>query len=126
MTRFKMRETTKAEGAATVEDLEEFSAGLICLTGGEEGPLAAAFARGGESEARKIAERLAAIYGRGNLYLELQRHQEREEECRNQSLLRIASQSQSAGDCYQRRALCDGERSRAAGYFHRHSPSHDA
>jgi error-prone DNA polymerase len=41
ITRFKMREQTKAEGAATLEDLEEFSAGLICLTGGEEGPLAA-------------------------------------------------------------------------------------
>ncbi len=91
ITRFKMRETTKAEGAATVEDLEEFSAGLICLTGGDEGPLAAALARGGESEARKIAERLAAIYGRGNVYIELQRHQEREEECRNQSLLRMAA-----------------------------------
>jgi error-prone DNA polymerase len=90
ITRFKMREATKAEGAATVEDLEEFSAGLICLTGGEEGPLAAALARGGECEARKTAERLAAIYGRGNLYVELQRHQEREEECRNQSLLGVA------------------------------------
>ena len=27
ITRFKMRETTKAEGAATLEDLEEFSRG---------------------------------------------------------------------------------------------------
>jgi error-prone DNA polymerase len=90
ITRFKMREATKAEGAATIEDLEEFSAGLICLTGGEEGPLAAALGRGGECEARKTAERLAAIYGRGNLYVELQRHQEREEECRNQSLLSVA------------------------------------
>ena len=52
ITRFKMRETTKVEGAATVEDLEEFAGGLICLTGGEEGPLAAALGRGGESEAR--------------------------------------------------------------------------
>ena len=69
ITRFKMRETTKAEGAATVEDLEEFSAGLICLTGGDEGPLAAALVRGGENEARKTAERLAAIYGRGNAYI---------------------------------------------------------
>ena len=90
ITRFKMRETTKAEGAARVEDLEEFSAGLICLTGGEEGPLTAALKRGGESEAGKVAERLASIYGQGNLYLELQRHQEREEECRNQSLLSVA------------------------------------
>jgi error-prone DNA polymerase len=91
ITRFKMREATKAESAAMAEDLEEFSAGLICLTGGEEGPLAAALQRGGENEVRKIAERLASIYGRGNLYLELQRHQEREEECRNQSLLSVAA-----------------------------------
>ena len=91
ITRFKMRETTKAEGAATMEDLEEFAGGLICLTGGDEGALAAALARGGEGEARKIAEKLASIYGRGNLYIELQRHQEREEECRNQALLRVAS-----------------------------------
>ena len=91
LTRFKMRETTKAEGAATLDDLEEFSDGLICLTGGDEGPLAAALARGGESEARTITGRLASIYGRGNLYIELQRHQEREEECRNQSLLSLAA-----------------------------------
>jgi error-prone DNA polymerase len=91
ITRFKMREAAKAEGAATLDDLEEFSAGLICLTGGEEGPLAAALARGGEGNARKSLDRLASIYGRGNLYVELQRHQEREEECRNQSLLSLAS-----------------------------------
>ena len=46
ITRFKMRESTKAEGAATLEDIEEFSAGLICLTGGDEGPLAAALVAG--------------------------------------------------------------------------------
>ena len=91
ITRFKMREATKAEGAATLEDLEEFSARLICLTGGEEGPLAAALANNGQTGARKLADRLTAIYGRGNLYLELQRHGQREEECRNQSLLSLAS-----------------------------------
>ncbi len=48
ITRFKMRETTKAEGAATLTDLEEFSSGLICLTGGEEGPLAPALQNGGD------------------------------------------------------------------------------
>jgi error-prone DNA polymerase len=91
ITRFKMRETSKAEGAATLEDLEEFSAGLICLTGGEEGPLAAALARGGPDEARRGVERLASIYGCGDVFVELQRHQLREEECRNQAALRIAS-----------------------------------
>ena len=91
ITRFKMREATKAEGAATLDDLEEFSCGLICLTGGEEGPLAAALARGGERAARQSLDRLASIYGHGNLYVELQRHQEREEECRNLSLLDVAA-----------------------------------
>jgi error-prone DNA polymerase len=91
ITRFKMRETTKTEGAATLEDLEEFSAGLICLTGGDEGPVAAALVRDGRREASKLIEQLAAIYGPGNLYLELQRHQLRDEECRNQSLLSLAS-----------------------------------
>ena len=87
ITRFKMREAGKAEGAATLEDLEEFSAGLICLTGGNEGPLAGK----SNSETRKLADQLTSIYGRGNLYLELQRHGQREEECRNQFLLTLAS-----------------------------------
>ena len=91
ITRFKMREAAKAEGAATLEDLEEFSAGLICLTGGEEGPLGPALAHDGMEGARKIIDRLVSIYGRANLYVELQRHQQREEECRNQSLLSLAS-----------------------------------
>ena len=91
ITRFKMRETTKAEGSATFDDLEEFSAGLICLTGGEEGPLAAALNQGGEDGARATLNRLGSIYGHGNVYVELQRHREREEEYRNAALLNIAS-----------------------------------
>ncbi len=91
ITRFKMRETTKAEGAATLDDLEEFSPGLICLTGGEEGPMAAALVQGGQGVARKTLDCLAAIYGRGNIYIELQRHQQREEEYRNQALLNTAT-----------------------------------
>ena len=91
ITRFKMRESTKAEGAATLDDLEEFSAGLICLTGGDEGPVAAALADNGQAKARTILDRLSSIYGRTNLYVELQRHQIREEEIRNQLLLDLAS-----------------------------------
>ena len=91
ITRFKMREATKAEGAATLDDLEEFSAGLICLTGGDEGPLTAALAHEGTRAAHNLADRLTNIYGRSNLYIELQRHQQRDEECRNQSLLSLAS-----------------------------------
>ena len=89
ITRFKMREATKTEGAATLDDLEEFSAGLICLTGGDEGPLAAALAQDGN--VHKVVDRLAAIYGHGNLYVELQRHRQRDEEARNQALLDLAA-----------------------------------
>src|SRR4029077_12217177 len=39
ITCFKMREAEKCEGAATLNDLEEHANGLICLTGGDEGPL---------------------------------------------------------------------------------------
>jgi error-prone DNA polymerase len=89
-----MREATKTEGAATLDDLAEFSSGLICLTGGDEGPLAAALAAGGTDQAHKVAEKLAAIYERGNLFVELQRHQLRDEEARSQALLSMASSLQ--------------------------------
>ena len=91
ITRFKMQETTKAEGAATFDDLEEFSSGLVCLTGGDEGPLAAALSHSGEHGALVSLDRLVSIYGRQNVYVELQRHYEREEECRNSALIEIAS-----------------------------------
>ncbi len=52
ITRFKLRETTKQEGAAKLADLEEYSRGLVCLTGGEEGPLAAALMKDGEAAGR--------------------------------------------------------------------------
>jgi error-prone DNA polymerase len=90
VTQFKMRETTKCEGAALFDDLSEYAGGLVCLTGGDEGPLAAALVNSGESAGREVVEQLARIFGRENVYVELQRHQEREEEWRNQAALRIA------------------------------------
>ena len=94
ITRFKMRERGKAEGAATMEDFAEFSDGLICLTGGDEGPLAAALARGGDEAGRQCVEELVRLFGQDNVYVELQRHGSREEEWRNQAALRIAKSLQ--------------------------------
>ncbi len=90
ITRFKMRERSKCEGSAWMEDLAEFSTGLVCLTGGDEGPLAAALRAGGEAEGRACVERLVRTYGPGNVYVELQRHGCRREEARNQAAIRIA------------------------------------
>jgi error-prone DNA polymerase len=90
ITQFKMRETTKNAGAANFEDLQQYAPGLVCMTGGDEGPLTAALINGGEEAGREVVEQLIHIFGRENVYVELQRHQEREEEWRNQTATRIA------------------------------------
>ncbi|HWJ48407.1 MAG TPA: DNA polymerase III subunit alpha, partial [Candidatus Udaeobacter sp.] len=82
ITKMKLR-AKKGEGAVTTQELEEHAAGLICLTGGDEGPLAAALEQGGTDEARKQIDQLIAIFGPKNVYVELQRHFHREEESRN-------------------------------------------
>jgi error-prone DNA polymerase len=90
ITRFKLREPHKAEGSARLADVAEFSRGLICLTGGGEGPLASALARGGYNEAQREVERLVHIFGPHHVFVELQRHYDRAEEHRNQAAVRIA------------------------------------
>ncbi len=89
LTRMKLR-SKKEEGAVTDSELEEYAAGLICLTGGEEGPLATGLAQGGPAEAMRRVLRLTEIFGPGNVYVELQRHFHREEETRNRTAVEIA------------------------------------
>ena len=79
----------KGEAAASPEDLAEHARGLILLSGGSEGPLAVALQRGFE-EARACLETLAAIFGAGNVYAELQRHFDRQQEARNQAVIELA------------------------------------
>jgi len=90
ITQFKMHETTKQEGAANFDELQQYAPGLVCLTGGDEGPLASALMHGGEEAGRETVEWLIRIFGQKNIYVELQRHREREEEWRNQAAIRIA------------------------------------
>jgi len=89
VTRFKMR-SKKREGAAALAEVAEHAEGLVCLTGGDDGPLAEALGRGGTGEARREAQRLIATFGRENVYAELQRHYDPVEEARNQSVVEIA------------------------------------
>jgi error-prone DNA polymerase len=76
--------------AATANDLAELSQGLVCLTGDEHGPLAAALASGGMEQARRAVEQLVHIFGHENVYVELQRHFHRQQEARNQAAVEIA------------------------------------
>jgi error-prone DNA polymerase len=94
VTQFKMREKKKTEGTATWDDLQQYASGLVCLTGGEEGPLAAALRKGGEEAGRETVQQLIKIFGREQVYVEVQRHYEPEEEWRNQTAIRIASSLQ--------------------------------
>ena len=90
VTRYKLCEAHKAEGAACLSDVAEFAGGLVCLTGGDEGPLAATLAGGGYDAALSEVEHLAQIFGARNVYVELQRHFDREQEHRNQAAVCIA------------------------------------
>src|ERR1022692_3355827 len=70
VTRMKLR-AKKGEGAATLEEIAEFSRGLLCIT-------------------RHPSQRLLDIFGRQHLYAELQRHYQREEEAHNQATVDCA------------------------------------
>jgi error-prone DNA polymerase len=72
ITRMKLR-AKKGEGQATLQELAEHSTGLICLWDG-----------------RRPVEPLIAVFGKANLYAELQRHFDREEEARNQQVIETA------------------------------------
>ena len=81
------------ECAVTPDELAEYAEGLVCLTGDHDGPLAKAFHhRDTENKegAQRTAEWLVNIFGKGNVYAELQRHLNRDEEARNQAVVEIA------------------------------------
>jgi len=89
ITKMKLR-ASKGEGAAREQELQQHAAGLICLTGGEDGPLAHALRHGGIQEGKKSVEHLTGIFGHSNVYVELQRHFHREQEARNRAAIDIA------------------------------------
>jgi error-prone DNA polymerase len=74
ITRMKLR-AKKGEGTATPEELAEFSEGLVGLASEPD---------------RAHIDRLVAAFGRRNLYIELQRHHNRDQEARNQALIEMA------------------------------------
>src|SRR5207302_1795485 len=114
ITKMKLR-AKKGEGSVRKEELEEHADGLICLTGSADGPLAAALRRGGIEEAHKQVDQLIGLFGRKNVYVELQRHFHREEEARNRAAIAIARSLNlpllaTNGVCYataNNRELCD-------------------
>jgi error-prone DNA polymerase len=83
ITRMNLR-APKGEGALSLDELEGHTEGLVTLAGREA-------LRGGRHGVGGLIDRLVGIFGRSNVYLELQRHLLRDEEADNQALLALAS-----------------------------------
>jgi error-prone DNA polymerase len=86
MTRMKLR-APKGKGAIIDDELAEYARGVICLTGGDSGPLTTAISK---NDGETALERLIEIFGRQNVYVELQRHYDRVEEGINQRAIALA------------------------------------
>jgi error-prone DNA polymerase len=90
LTKTKLRVPKHTPSSARVEELAQYAHGLVCLTGDEQGPFARALEQGGIEAARKLLLKLVTIFGRDNVYVELQRHLERKQEVRNRVAVSLA------------------------------------
>jgi len=79
----------KGEARFTWDLIAQHAAGLHCMTGGDEGPLAHALAKGGIVEAETLLHKVSGIFS-GRTHIELQRHHRRDEEHRNIALVDLA------------------------------------
>ncbi|MAM34263.1 MAG: DNA polymerase III subunit alpha [Micavibrio sp.] len=68
-----MEGEANAEPTLNLEKLKEFNQGLICLSGGYQGPLGQRLVHGQNDEAKAYCQNLQNIFG-DRLYMELQRH----------------------------------------------------
>ncbi|MGH9339199.1 MAG: DNA polymerase III subunit alpha [Acidobacteriota bacterium] len=89
ITRMKI-DSKKGEGTVDLTEMEEFSSGLVCLTGGDRGPLRAALNRDGVEQASQFLTHLKNIFGPKGVFVEIQRHFDREQEQANQALIDLA------------------------------------
>lgn len=65
---------TKGAPVLTIEDVAQHAGGLLCLSGCRQGAVAQAVLADDLGRARRAAGRLADIFGRDRLWIELQRH----------------------------------------------------
>ena len=77
------------------DELPQYAQGLVALTGDEDGPLSSAIRRRdtgtASDEAPKTLERLLHVFGKQNVFVEIQRHHMRGEERVNRSIAELAN-----------------------------------
>jgi error-prone DNA polymerase len=77
---------------ATLEQLEEHAAGLVCLSGcARDGALGGAWERGDTARGERLGRRLLGAFGRERFRVELQRPYWRHDRARNRWLTQLAS-----------------------------------
>ena len=121
ITRMKLR-AAKGEGAVTEDELAEHSQGLICLVGSRDSqncrlPIADCRLKESQIPDSRLPtpDSLVRIFGRDNVYVELQRHFHRDEEASNQAAIEMARRLRlpllaTNGVCYaspERRRVLD-------------------
>ena len=75
LTRAKLRVGKHGKAAVTPDELQEFGGGLLCLA---------------NATSRETVEKLQRTFGREHVYLEIQRHFERDVEVRTQAVMELA------------------------------------
>jgi error-prone DNA polymerase len=75
----------------TMAKVAEHAAGLLCLTGGEDGEVPMLLSRGDEEAANQALGRLREIFGTDGVWAELQSHLCAGEDRRNRAVLQLAS-----------------------------------
>ena len=90
ITAAKLRTPKKTVATVKLDELQTHSEDLICLTGDEHGPLAHALEKQGIAGGRELLTQLVSIFGRDNVYVEMQRHADRCQESRNQAAVSLA------------------------------------
>jgi error-prone DNA polymerase len=89
ITKMKLRvpkHTKPGTCVITAEELSDHAEGLICLTGDSDGPLRMRDLDAGQ----RNTEWLIETFGKENVYAELQRHFNRDEEAHNQAVIDVA------------------------------------
>ena len=89
ITRMKLR-SKKGKGVVHLDELGEFASGLICLTGDACGPLRSTLGKSDFQGTLQCLQRLRDIYGPHGVYIELQRHFNRQQEAANQVLIELS------------------------------------
>src|SRR5262249_61203327 len=79
----------QGRAALALADLERHVDGLVCLTGGANGPLARLVSAGRYDDALERLATLVRVFGRDGCFVEVQRHLDRDGERTLERLLRL-------------------------------------